>query len=128
MKIELEMSVLKEEYSVCRLECYKSIPTWALEGNFSSITRTEDELSLVCESANVPDGIEQESGWKTLKINGPLDFGLIGILASITSVLADNKISVFAISTYDTDYIMVKEAKLELGIKCLENAGCTIIS
>lgn len=116
----LTMELMKETYGVCRLEKGDDIPKWGIESSFFSITRTEDELSVVCNEEDIPDTIKSEKEWRILKVLGPLDFSLIGILSSISSILAKEKISIFAISTYDTDYILLKETDLSQGIKALE--------
>ena len=109
----LTITVLPELLAVCRLNKGEPIPSWAYSGDFGSITHTLEELSITCPQQNVPDSVKCDKGWKCLKVEGPLDFSLIGILASLTACLANAGISVFAISTYDTDYLMVKEENLD---------------
>ncbi|AKB79131.1 hypothetical protein MSHOH_2648 [Methanosarcina horonobensis HB-1 = JCM 15518] len=103
------------------------MPAWVYESSFFSITRTYEELSIVCQEsnipANVPANIRAERDWSCLKVEGLLDFGLTGILAGISRVLAENKVSIFAVSTYDTDYILVKERDLELSVRVLKDKG-----
>ncbi len=123
---EMKITVLPETFSVCRLEKDASIPTWALGEPFFSITRTADELSLVCPEIAVPRGVKSENGWRCLKVEGPLDFSLTGILASLTMPLAEKKISVFAISTYDTDYLLVKQHDLKKTVDTLTFSGFTV--
>jgi hypothetical protein len=109
---------------VCRLAPGDEIPQWALSGGgFVSMTRTYNELSLVCAESIVPPGIQCEPGWRILKIEGPLDFTLTGILASVAQPLAEAAVSIFTISTYDTDYVMVKEQDLEKAVRALAAAG-----
>ena len=115
----LTMKLLKEKYGVCRLDKNELIPKWAQNSDFFSITKTCDELSIVCSEDDIPIVIKCEKDWRILKIEGPLDFSLIGILASISTILAQNEISVFAISTYDTDYILVKNKDLSNAIQSL---------
>lgn len=115
----LTMKLLKERYGVCRLDKTELIPEWSKNSDFFSITRTEDELSIVCSQDNIPNDIKCEKDWRMLKIQGPLDFSLIGILASISTVLAQKGISIFAISTYDTDYILVKNKDIDNAIEAL---------
>jgi hypothetical protein len=115
----LTMKLLKEKYGVCRLDKNELIPEWAQKSNFFSITRTSDELSIVCSQKDIPSGIKFEGDWKILKIEGPLDFSLVGILASISRILAQKGISIFAISTYDTDYILVKDDDMDTSIESL---------
>ncbi len=111
---KLSMRILDEEYGVCRLKPDSEVPTWAGNGEFTSITRTSDELSIVCSEKNMPEEIICERNWKIIKIEGPLDFTMIGVLAQISMILAKEKISIFVISTFDTDYILVKEKDLSL--------------
>jgi len=105
------------------------IPDWVWQSSLYAITKTTDELSLVCEQDKViphPD-MKQENDWKCLQVVGPLDFSLTGILSSIAQPLAENKISIFAISTYDTDYILVKKEKFEEAQAVLKKNGFNIV-
>ncbi len=124
--IHLTLSILPAPLSVCRLPAAAPIPSWALSGEFYAITRTSDELSLVCPAASVPGDIQAESGWRGLKVEGPLDFALVGILAELSGVLAQAGISLFAISTYETDYLLVKADRLNEAARVLTAAGCSI--
>lgn len=123
MKMNLKLSILPNEYTIHRFAPESEIPTNALSGNFLSITRTEDELSIVCDAEIPLKSEKRESGWACIKALGPLDFGLTGILAKIASVLAQAEISIFAISTYDTDYILVKKEMLAVAEERLSKAG-----
>ena len=117
MKLEL----LEKEYAVCRLE------TAALPGGeFVSLTVSGGEISLVCETDKAPDGSTAEKGWRGLKVSGVLDFSLIGILAKLTAALAEAGVSVFAVSTYDTDYLFVKKERLDAAVLALRAAGCEV--
>ncbi|MEG0295200.1 MAG: ACT domain-containing protein [Clostridium sp.] len=118
---KLKMSLLKETYGVCRLNSNETIPNWGINGEVYSITKTKDELSIVCEEENIPSDVKCERSWRVLKIEGPLDFSLVGILAKISTLMADNSISIFAISTYDTDYILIKEKDIEKAIEALQD-------
>jgi len=118
--------LLPETYAVCRLEKDAPAPDWGTRGLFFSVTRTEEELSVVCPDAQIPEGVKREGGWKVLKVEGPLDFSLTGVLASLTAPLAREGISVFALSTYDTDYLLVKKDKLEEAIQALRGEGYAI--
>jgi hypothetical protein len=121
-KLILHLTV--DRLALCRLAPNDEIPRWALSGGgFASVTRTPDELSLVCAESAVPQGIQCESGWRVFKIEGPLDFALTGILASVAQPLAEAGVSIFTISTYDTDYVMVKEQDLENALLALAAAG-----
>ena len=121
--VALRLSVLDDRFAVCRLEPGSEVPGWATEAGFFSITRTPDELSVVCPEPFVPAGTVCERGWRALGIEGPLDFSLVGILSAITEPLAEAGISFFAVSTYDTDYVLVREDTLEHGISTLHQAG-----
>jgi hypothetical protein len=123
----LAMKLLDEKFAVCRLDKGASVPEWALKSSFYSVTKTSDELSVVCSEDAVPSGVKCESGWRILKVLGPLDFSLIGIISSISSVLADRKISIFAVSTYDTDYILVKDSYIGEAVSALTEKGYEII-
>lgn len=92
-------------------------------GSFLSITRTADELSVVCPEEYAPEGAAVEVGWRAMKVEGTLDFSLVGILASISAPLADAGVGIFVVSTFDTDYVLVKEASLERAVSALEGAG-----
>lgn len=124
---KLTLKLLNDTYGVCRLQKDSQIPSWAFDGEFFSITKTDDELSIVCLEKNIPQQIKCESGWRIFKIQGPLDFSLIGILSKISGLMAENNISIFAVSTYDTDYILVKEANIEDAVKALENDIYSVI-
>lgn len=123
----LELSLLKEYLAVCRLEPSAPLPAWALSGDLCSITRTPEELSVVCREQAVPVGIRCERGWRVFKVAGPLDFGLTGILDALTNPLARAGISIFALSTYDTDYLLVREAQLEEAVATLRTAGHILV-
>lgn len=116
----LVLSVMPDTLAVVRLDPSSEIPNWGTSGpGFFSITKTQDELSIVCAEGNVPLGAKVEKGWSCLKVEGPLDFGMTGVLNSLTKPLAEAKISIFAISTYDTDYLMVKKENLQKAVQVL---------
>ena len=119
----LQLKVIPGEYAVSRFEPDAAIPGWALTGPVSSVTRTPDELSIVCPEAQVPNGVRCERSWRCLKIQGPLPFSLTGVLASVANPLSEAGISLFAISTYDTDYILVKNAELDRARAVLTGVG-----
>jgi hypothetical protein len=120
---KLTLIILRETFAICRLGKDAPIPDWVFQGNLYSVTRTKDELSIVCPLINVPKGIVSNQGWSCLKVKGPLDLSLTGIISSIASTLERENISLFSISTYDTDYIMVNEKNLEKAIFALTEAG-----
>jgi len=121
---------VRGSYSICRLDPDESLPAWASSG-FVSQTRTESELSIVCESALVPErgpgeSLREEGGWGMIQVLGPLDFGIVGVISSIAKPLADYHVSIFSISTFDTDYFLVKEEKMELALGVLRSFGFEI--
>jgi len=99
------------------------VPDWATGNDFVSISRTADELSIVCLEANVPPTVARTSGWRVLKCEGPLDFALSGIMASLAEPLADAGVSIFPIATHDTDYVLIKEPQLEAAVNALSSYG-----
>ncbi|MBV4418459.1 ACT domain-containing protein [Clostridium tyrobutyricum] len=123
----LTLKLLKDKYGVCRLDTTSSVPEWGEKGEFFSVTRTSDEMSIVCSEKNIPENIKCEKNWRILKIEGPLDFSLIGILASISSILAERKISIFAVSTYDTDYILIRDADVNNAVEALSEQKYNIV-
>jgi hypothetical protein len=129
---KLTLSILKSMFGICRLDSGSEIPAWVYEGSFFSITKTPEELSVVCPESNIPVNIPEEvraeRGWSCLKVEGLLDFGLTGILAGISRILAENEVSIFAVSTYDTDYILVRETDMERAAKALIEEGYKIRS
>jgi hypothetical protein len=122
----IELSILPYRLAICRLDPSAQAPKPALEGEFFSVTRTPDELSFLVPEENAVKGARVEGGWRAFKVKGPLDFSLTGILSSIAAPLAAAKISIFALSTFDTDYILVKEAHLEQADRVLREAGFKI--
>lgn len=119
----LRFSRVPGQFAVCRLPASSQLPTWALEGNFFSITRTTDELSIVCKAGNVPADVQHEHDWVCLKLEGPFPFSETGILVSFVQPLSDRAIPIFAISTFDTDYVLIKEAWVEKTLEALRDAG-----
>ena len=121
--MQLTLQLLPGDFAVCRLAANEPAPTWAGSAVFSSVTRTADELSIVCPAAAVPVPIKAERDWRLLKFAGPLDFGAVGILASVTEPLARAGISLLAIATFDTDYVLVRAARVDDALRILEAAG-----
>ena len=119
----LRFAVLEGEYSVCRLGAHDAIPAWAQSGDFFSITCTPQEVSIVCETRNVPADVRAEHGWACLKIEGPIPFELTGVLSACLDPLAAAQIGIFAVSTFDTDYVLVKATSLERAKEVLRAAG-----
>ncbi|HEX2739544.1 MAG TPA: GNAT family N-acetyltransferase [Rubrobacter sp.] len=122
-KPTLSLTVLDGRLAVCRLDVGAEIPSWATGASFFSVTRTEDELSIVCPEENVPENISQEKGWRALKLEGPFELSTVGILASVAEPLAAAGASIFAVSTFDTDYVLVRETQQDLAISTLREHG-----
>ena len=122
----MKLKILKGAYQVAKLAPNSAAPENALCGEFFSVTRTEEELSVVCAQDMDFACESREPDWRILKIEGPLDFSLIGILSKISTILADDKISIFAVSTYNTDYILVKSKDLDNAVLALEKSGYEI--
>ena len=123
---KLNLSLLPPRYAVCQLHPDKHIPYWALLGDFVSLTRTPEELSIVCQQDNVPENVEAERGWRCVQVQGAFDFSISGVNASLAVPLANAEISVLAIATYATDYLLIKEENIERALLVLEQAGHSI--
>ena len=123
----LTLTLFPDILAVCRLDPDVAVPSWAFAGPFSSITRTPGELSIVCLQEGVPEGVPCERGWRYLEVEGPLAFALTGILASLTGALALAGVSVFAISTFDTDYLLVRDADAERALELLSREGHRVL-
>lgn len=118
----LNLIILKDTYAIYRFNYEIDIPEWTKDSDFYSVTRTQDELSIVCKQSDSKTGeFLVNSDWKILKIEGKLDFSLVGIIAEVTGLLKTSKIPVFTISTYDTDYILVKNQDLGKAVDSLES-------
>jgi hypothetical protein len=123
---QLKLTPLKDEFAICQLDQGSEIPSWAFGGEFCSLTRTSEELSILCPANQVPEMSNYEPGWRGLKIEGPFEFDEIGVLASLTAPLAEAKISLLTVSTYDTDYIFIQQKNYRQAVNILEAAGHTI--
>ena len=121
------IELLPESFAICRLDPMASIPTWA-RGDLVSITRTPDELSIACQQTDIPDGVQAEREWRCFRIAGKLDFSLVGVTSTLTKVLAEAGISVFVMSTYDTDYFVVRQLNLSRAVETLQEAGHSVQS
>lgn len=120
-EIVMNLELLDFDITVCKLA---STADFSLDRDFYFLARTDEELSLVCRTDDVPAGtLEKEDGWRGFRICGVLEFSLIGILSRITGILASNEIEVFAVSTYNTDYILVKQQNLNRTIQVLKESG-----
>ena len=121
----MELKKLEHKLSVCKVVDLAEIN---LAADLYFIGKTDEELSLVCRTEDVPEKTaERDDGWRGFRIQGILDFSLIGILSGISRILAENKIGIFAVSTYNTDYILVKEDNYERALSVLASAGYTIV-
>jgi hypothetical protein len=125
---KFKLSVLTGRFAVCRLAPGAPIPEWAQRGAFVSVTRTAEELSVVCDEEYVPAEARAERGWRCFKLHGPFTFSETGVLAAITRPLAEAGISLFAVSTFDTDYVLVKVADFERALNALGKAGHAVSS
>ena len=126
MSHQLTIVVYPDLYSICRLDSEAAVPAWASGTRFLTITRTASELSIVCEEARVPEDVHAERNRRLMQIEGTLAFTLTGVLASVAAPLAGAGISVFAVSTYDTDYLLISEEDLLEATQVLEAAGHAI--
>jgi len=126
MTKKLTLSVLPEKLGICHLSQKSAIPSWAEEGiSFSSIARTEKELSIVCSQEKIPGGVLFEKDWRALRVEGPLGFTSTGVVSSLSVPLAKAKISIMYISTYETDYVLVEDKNLDKAVKIL-GKSCNI--
>jgi hypothetical protein len=119
----LTLTILSDTFAICRLGPAEDVPDWAMIGEFASITHTADELSIVCADEHVPSDVKADRGWRALKVEGPLDLALTGVLASLANPLAAAQINLFAVSTFDTDYLLVKEYNVTRAGEVLRQAG-----
>ena len=121
----MELKKIDCKLTVCKVTEVSSIN---LESDFYFIGKTDEEVSLVCKTEDTPmNTIEREDGWRGFRIQGVLDFSLIGILSKLSSILAEHKIGIFAVSTYNTDYILVKEENFERALNVLAAEGYTVV-
>ncbi len=121
----MELKKIEHKLTVCKVQEISNINT---DSDFYFIGKTDEELSLVCKTEDTPQNtIERDDGWRGFRIQGVLDFSLIGILSKLSGILAEHKIGIFAVSTYNTDYILVKEENLERALSVLASEGYTVI-
>ncbi len=126
MRHTLSLELLSQTLAVCRLGPEAPVPPWASEGALSAVVRTPDELSVVCEARRVPPDVPAVRGWRALRVAGRLDFEEVGILAALVAPLAGAGVPVFVLSTYETDYVLVEEARLAQALEALTAAGHTV--
>ncbi|MEO6928481.1 MAG: ACT domain-containing protein [Casimicrobiaceae bacterium] len=122
----LALSIEPGEYAICRLPAESEPPAWALAAAHYSITRTRDEMSIVVDGSSVPADVVASRGWQLFRVAGPMPLDQSGILASVTSPLAAARVSVFAMATYDTDYILIPAAQHAIAVRALEAAGHSV--
>ena len=122
----LQLTLLPIELAVCRLEPAAAMPAWGTMSMLYALIHTPDELTVVCAATAVPAGVRCQAGWRAFQVCGPLDFALTGVLAALAVPLAAAGVSIFAISTFDTDYVLVPADKLSAALEALVAAGHTI--
>ncbi|HEX7708896.1 MAG TPA: ACT domain-containing protein [Thermoanaerobaculia bacterium] len=123
--MHLGLEVLPCQLAVCRLPAESAIPSW-VSGTFTSITRTPEEVSIVCDQQCVPHDVQASRGWRLLKVSGPIAFETTGVAAALIQPLADANISVFLIATYDTDYLLLQESSFNRALDRLRDAGHSV--
>ncbi len=120
----MELKKIDHRLTVCKL---KDLSDFNMDADFYFIGKTDEELSLVCRTEDTPpNAAQRDDGWKGFRIQGVLDFSLIGILSKLSGILAEHKIGIFAVSTYNTDYILVKEENYERALDALASEGYTV--
>ena len=119
----LSLSLLPGRFAICRLKPDEQIPSWVFSPSFWSVTRTDEELSLILPEELVPSSWKAEKGWRCLKVLGPLDFSITGVVASLSTPLAQAGVSILAISTYDTDYLLVRNGDVDRAKEVLIEHG-----
>jgi hypothetical protein len=129
MPVSMNLEAIEVRLAVCRLDADSDVPPWVERSRaFTSVTRTTDELSVICAFDDVPEGVPMEGPWRALRVRGPIVMTLIGVVASLAGALADAGISIFAVSTFDTDYILVHEPDFEAAVDALTRAGHVVSS
>ena len=128
----LDLDLLPEEYAVCRLPAGSAVPAPLISGpddkSVISVTWTQDEVSVICRSDRIPPGATVETPWRCLRVAGPLDMALTGVLASLVGPLADARVNIIAFSTYDTDYLLIPQVRLSEAVDTLTAAGHRLTS
>jgi len=121
----MKLKTIPYPLTVCKIEDLSAFDT---DKGFYFLSRTDEELSLVCRTEDVPiNAIERDDGWRAFRIEGVLDFSLIGVLSGLSTILAKNNIGIFAVSTFNTDYILVKEENFDRALQVLAAAGYTLV-
>ena len=116
------------KFAVCRLSADGPVPEWVWSGPFTSVTRTADELSIVCAADRLPEEHQPKSPWVCFKLEGPFAFSEVGILASVIGPLAESGVPIFALSTFDTDYVLVDAENVKIALQALRDAGHQLVS
>ena len=124
---QLTLVALPGAYGICRLGPDEPVPAWGLQGEFFSVTRTTEELSIVCAEAQIPATVLCESGWRLFKIDAVMDFSLVGIVAGISAAIAGANAGIFVLSTYNTDYILVRQPDFSVAAAALRTAGYKVV-
>ena len=119
----MRLRTLPDSYAVVRLHPGADLPEWVDQGPFRSVTRTDNEVSVVCRDHDVPEGESVDRGWTVLEVMGPLDFSLTGVIASLVAPLADAGLPIFVISTFESDYVLIRSSDLGQAADALEEAG-----
>jgi len=119
--------VLADTFAICRLDKVAQNPSWLSYSNFTSVTRTNEELSVICREKDVPANVAHTGGWRCLKIEGPFDLDSIGVLMSVAAPLSENTISIFVVATYDTDYILIKNQDLTRAVEILKQRNQDVL-
>jgi uncharacterized protein len=121
--LTVTLDLVPGSYAICRWASGDVLPSWVMQGSFFSVTRTPAELSAVCDFAAVPPAVTADGPWSVLAVGGPLDLNMTGVLAGLAAPLATAGVSIFAVSTYDTDYVLVRSHDLDRAIRVLREAG-----
>lgn len=119
----MKLHVLEETLAVVRMQPSDPIPDWVWRGRFASVTRTHDELSIFCEESVVPDAIDGTGGWRAIRVAGQIAMEISGVISGLTLPLAAKQISLFSISTHDTDYLVIREDRLDDAMDILSRSG-----
>ena len=123
----LELRTISGQFGICKLQPGDSIPSWAISGKFWSVTRTDAGISVVCSQENMPQGVEAERNWRVLEVVGPLSFEMVGYLLSLAMPLAEAGVSIYSVSTFETDLILIQEESFEIACRALTKAGHKIV-
>jgi hypothetical protein len=123
---KLTVSILPEHLAICRLDAGASVPVWAEQGTFVSVTRTREELTVICPEDRIAPEVEASRNWRAFRLQGPFDLNLVGLLVSVAAPLAQAGVSILPIGTYDTDYVLVRQTQLEAAIRALRFIGIEV--